>query len=198
MKEAGGNPKAAAARLHRVMLVDDEEGNLDLMRRALKGTCEVECFLSGVDALSALAAGSRFDLVISDQRMPGMDGTEFLGRVRQTLPHVMRIMVTAFTNSDAMLAAINRGEVHRYIVKPWTTPELLVEVRKTLEYYDLERDRAQLLQELARTTLGLRDLNVSLEKKIREGTREHEVTISELRAKEERFALAIRGANDGL
>ena len=183
---------------YRILLVDDEAANLQLLERALHRDFQTETFLSADAALTALDKGASFDLALVDQRMPGMLGIDFLSRVRKTHPRMMRLLLTAYTETEDLIAAINCGEVYRYIVKPWSPNSLHVEINQALKQYELEHQRDQLLEELARANNALRSTNVTLDEQVRSRTRKLADTIDTLHAVYERFALAIRGANDGL
>jgi response regulator RpfG family c-di-GMP phosphodiesterase len=89
------------------------------------------------------------DLVISDNRLPGMSGIEFLAKVRQTHSDTIRMLVTGYPDLESAVAAINKGQVYRYILKPWENEELRLLVRQALAYYDVMRDN-RVLTHLAR------------------------------------------------
>ena len=116
----------------RILVVDDERAGVDLLRRGLRGLGEVESAPSGDEGWDRLEA-SEFDLVISDQRMPGMTGVELLTRVARTRPHVGRILLTAYADISATIAAINEGRVHAYLSKPCSPEELRATAASVLE-----------------------------------------------------------------
>jgi DNA-binding NtrC family response regulator len=112
------------ASLPRVLCVDDEPGLLRSLRWLLRGQYEVAVADSGLDGLALLSA-EHFDVVISDQRMPGMTGTEFLERARKVSPRSIRLLLTGYSDYNAVLSSVNDSEVFRFISKPWDNQKLL-------------------------------------------------------------------------
>jgi DNA-binding NtrC family response regulator len=110
--------------LPKVLCVDDEPGLLRSLRWLLRGQYEVAVASSGIDGLALLSA-ENFDVVISDQRMPGMTGTEFLERARQVSPRSVRLLLTGYSDFNAVLSSVNDSEVFRFISKPWDNQKLL-------------------------------------------------------------------------
>lgn len=110
--------------LPKVLCVDDEPGLLRSLRWLLRGQYEVALAGSGADALALLSA-ENFDVVISDQRMPGMTGTELLARARQVSPRSIRLLLTGYSDFNAVLSSVNDSEVFRFISKPWDNQKLL-------------------------------------------------------------------------
>lgn len=137
------------ARRPRLLVVDDDKIILDLLRRTFGQAYEVEAAASGPEALEILAR-TRVDLMITDQKMPGMTGLELLAEARKGDPELTAILLTAYTDPEDMIAAINEGRIYRYIVKPWHTPDLILTVRHALEATALRRERDQLLGRLER------------------------------------------------
>lgn len=112
------------ASLPKVLCVDDEPGLLRSLRWLLRGQYDVAVAASGLDAL-ALMGAQNFDVVISDQRMPGMTGTEFLERARRVSPRSIRLLLTGYSDFNAVLSSVNESEVFRFISKPWDNQKLL-------------------------------------------------------------------------
>ncbi len=144
----------------RLMLVDDEVNILSSLRRALNampqgtfgGTLQVEVFHSPAQAL-ARAAEQAFDLVISDYRMPEMDGVEFLEKLREIQPNVARLILSGYADLKALVAAINRAEIFRFIAKPWDDHDLASSIRQALEHRQLITENAR-LADLVRVQQG--------------------------------------------
>ncbi|MBC3208114.1 response regulator [Pseudomonas sp. SWRI111] len=160
----------------KVLLVDDEESILNSLRRLLRGQpYDILLATSGAQALEILAQ-QPVDLVMSDARMPNMDGASLLAQVRQRWPATMRIMLTGYADPTAIIKAINDGQIHRYISKPWNDEELLVILRQSLEHQHSERER-QRLERLARVQNDqLKLLNSTLEKHVAARTAELQQT----------------------
>jgi DNA-binding response OmpR family regulator/signal transduction histidine kinase len=134
-------------RRHRILAVDDEPDVLDVLRRALEEQYQVFTATSGPEALEILRR-EEIDLLITDQRMPGMSGVQLMEEARRLRPMMVRIILTGYTEPRDMVDAINRGEVYRYLTKPFDLAELFFTVRNGLEAYDLRRDRERLLRDL--------------------------------------------------
>lgn len=155
-----------------VLLVDDEPSVLSALRRLLRPHgYRLQQATSGAEAL-ALLNEAPVDLIISDMRMPGMDGAQFLEASRDSAPQAVRILLTGYADIASTVQAINRGELHRYIQKPWDDQDILLIVRQALERQTLERRNRQLSQENARRNEELRQLNATLESRVQARTAE--------------------------
>jgi signal transduction histidine kinase len=117
----------------RILAVDDDPGNLVVLEELLAEDFEVVSTESPAEALR-LARETEFDMVISDQRMPGVTGVELLRQVRETYPRTVRVIISAYSDAPAMLDAINVGEVFRFILKPWEPEHVLSVVEMGLEH----------------------------------------------------------------
>jgi adenylate cyclase len=150
-----------------VLVVDDEPRVLDSLEALLAMEYRVVRAERADRALEILGR-EEVALVLSDQRMPGMTGTELLTRSLEVSPETVRVLLTAFTDADALMASINAASIYHFILKPWDPTELLHTVRRGVERYRLARERTALLRDLAAKN---RDL---------------ETTLSDLRAAQER------------
>ncbi len=138
----------------KMLVVDDEPDNLDLLYRTFRREFNVLRAESGLAALNVLAAEGEVAVIISDQRMPEMKGTEFLSRTVPQFPDTMRIILTGFTDVEDLVEAINSGQVYKYITKPWDPNELKIVVQRAAETYDLLKQRTEELRRAqAQTTL---------------------------------------------
>ncbi len=142
-----------------LLLVDDEPRVLDSLEALLAMEHRVLRAERGEDALSILAA-EPVALIISDQRMPGMPGTEFLAKSIRVSPDTVRILLTAFTDADALMESINAANIYQFVLKPWDPKGLLHTVRRGVERHRLTREREQLIRDLAAKN---RDLEAALE-----------------------------------
>ncbi|MBH2034765.1 MAG: response regulator [Pseudomonadales bacterium] len=159
-----------------VLLVDDEESILNSLRRLLRSQpYNVLLATSGAQALEILAQ-QPIDLVMSDARMPNMDGATLLAYVHLHYPHTTRIMLTGYADPSAIIKAINEGQIHRYISKPWHDEELLLTLRQSLAYQHSERERVRLVQETRDQNEQLKQLNATLEKHVASRTAELQQT----------------------
>lgn len=127
----------------KMLVVDDEPDNLDLLYRTFRRDFNVLRAESGIVALEILAAEGEVAVIISDQRMPEMKGTEFLSKTVPQFPDTMRIILTGFTDVEDLVEAINSGQVYKYITKPWDPTELKLVVQRAAETYDLLKQRTE-------------------------------------------------------
>lgn len=111
--------------LARILLVDDEVAIVDALRRQLRHSYSVTTAVSGADALQLMADEPAFALVVSDMRMPGMDGAAFLARVRERHPDTVRMLLTGQADMQAAISAINDGQIYRFLTKPCPTESLM-------------------------------------------------------------------------
>ncbi len=130
----------------KMLVVDDEPDNLDLLYRTFRREFQVLKAESGVRALELLAKEGEVAVIISDQRMPEMKGTEFLKKTLPQFPNTVRIILTGFTDIEDLVEAINSGQVYKYITKPWDPNELKAVVEKAAENYDILIQRMEELR----------------------------------------------------
>jgi response regulator RpfG family c-di-GMP phosphodiesterase len=158
-----------------ILCVDDEANILTSLRRmfSLIGY-NVTTAESGAQGLEILAKTS-FDVIISDMRMPGMDGAQFFESVRASWPEPVRILLTGNSEVSSAIAGVNQGEIYRFVTKPWVDEDLCATIKSALEYAQLRRERFELLE---RTRLH----NVQLEERINERTQDLSEANIKLRA----------------
>jgi response regulator RpfG family c-di-GMP phosphodiesterase len=171
-----------AAPLPKVLCVDDEPNILSSLRRLLRANgYQVLTADSGAAGLKILA-DEPVDVIISDMRMPEMNGAQFLAAARASWPDTMRLLLTGYSEIQAIQDAINGGEIYRYITKPWDDQEILRVLHDALERRQLVLDKARLEALTAQQNAQLRELNHGLEAKVEERTRllkvEHAATIA--------------------
>ena len=156
-----------------VLIVDDEPRVLDSLEALLAMDY---CVLRADEPKAALStlAETEVAVIVSDQRMPGMNGVEFLARSREVAPETVRILLTAFTDADALMTSINAAHVYHFLLKPWDPNELLHTVRRGVERYELTRERERLLRDLsarnADLETALRDLRTAQDGLVREAS----------------------------
>lgn len=132
---------------YKILLVDDEENNLMLLYRTLRGKYDIVKTTSPLDAIELMKT-QQFHLVLSDHKMPEMDGVDFLKYVYQTYPETVRILVTAYSDIAILIGAINEAKIYRYIKKPFNPAELELIVEAGLEYFQLKKDNELLINDL--------------------------------------------------
>ena len=145
-----------------VLYVDDEPENLRIFELGFKRDFSVITAQSGEQGLTLLAQRP-VAVVLSDQKMPGLTGVEFLARARDVDPKTIRMLITAYGDAETLGGAINEGSIYRYIAKPWRPEELRLAVRRAIEVYALDREREQLLRELTTLNRVARTINQELE-----------------------------------
>lgn len=134
---------------HTVLIVDDEENNLQLLKRTFRGKYNILTATNGVEALEIVNKhGSEISLIVSDQKMPIMEGTDFLKRVKDTNPQIVKILLTGHVDTDILVAAINDCELFQYILKPFEPEELKIAVENGIEKYSMANNNRVFYQEL--------------------------------------------------
>src|SRR5947207_2759923 len=150
-----------AARRHSILVIDDEPDVVESVRDLLRLDYRVLGATRAREGIGILAQEA-IDVVMTDQRMPEMSGVEFLHHVRETHPDAIRLLFTAHADVRAVVEAINRGSVYRYIAKPWDPDELQSIVRDAVERHDLIEERQRLLADLERSNADIRAANAAL------------------------------------
>jgi DNA-binding NtrC family response regulator len=128
---------------YKIMIVDDEPANLRLLERLFRNDYGVLTAESGAEALLLLHEHD-VALIITDQRMPDISGIELLKRTAAIRPHMVRIILTGYTDVESLVEAINSGQVYRYVTKPWNNDDLRLTVSRALEHYETNKARHEL------------------------------------------------------
>ena len=145
------NNFAVAQVQHTILLIDDDVHILNLLDLILSQHYQVICVHNGQEALNLInthASPQDIHLILTDQRMPEMLGTEFLAKVSTKLPKSKRLLMTAFQDISVVMAAINELDVYQVILKPFEQNELLLKVRRALECFETERQKEKLIDDL--------------------------------------------------
>ncbi len=168
----------AAERPLTLLFVDDEAGILSSLRRLFRpygyNILTAESGAAGLEVLGR----EEVDLVVSDMRMPTMDGAQFLRQVRARWPNAVRLLLTGYADMASTIDAINHGEIYRYISKPWDDEEIVRTVKDSLERKRLERENARLGELTRRQNEELKELNAGLEQKVAARTAEVKQTLA--------------------
>ncbi|MCG8634866.1 MAG: response regulator, partial [Desulfobacterales bacterium] len=163
---------------HRVLIIDDEA----VIGRAIKRILAKMEILSdyaesGEAGLERLEnTETQFSLIICDQRMPGMAGTQFLAKAKEMSPETIRFLVTGYSRMDTIIAAVNKGAVQHYIAKPWKHDEMVRAIRSGIAQYERHLENQQLFALAKRQNAKLYDLNCEL----METTKHHESELEKL------------------
>ena len=157
----------------KILCVDDEKNVLKaLLRLFMDEDYEILTAESGEEGLRILDDEAPVQLIISDYRMPGMNGVDFLKQVYERRPETIRIVLSGYADTGAIVAAINEGQIYKFIPKPWNDDDLKVTINKALETYFLARENRQLSDQLRKTNEELQILNSNLENLVDDRTAE--------------------------
>ena len=157
----------------RILCVDDEKNVLRAIERLfLDEDYEIITASSGKEGLEILEREPGIQLVISDYRMPEMHGVDFLKEVCERWPNTVRIVLSGYADTAAIVDAINEGQIYKFIPKPWNDDELKVTIANAIERYFLHKKNMQLTEELRRRNEELERINNSLEQLVEERTAE--------------------------
>ena len=139
----------------RVQIVDDEPNVLNSLRRILRSDkWQLECCSDPNEALEALQH-DEYAVIISDYKMPGLDGITYLRFARQRQPDAVRMVLTGQNDREAMLRAINQAEIHRFLLKPWDDYELVSAVQSAIALYSAKQENRRLFDQLRRQQRSL-------------------------------------------
>ncbi len=162
MNEAAETPEIPAT----ILFVDDEANILSSLKRLFRPFgYRIFTAEGGAQGLEILAQES-IDLVVSDMRMPEMNGAQFLEKVRERWPQTVRILLTGYAEIGATIDAINKGQIYRYVAKPWEDNDIALTVKHALQQKMLEREKQRLEVLTHRQNEELKDLNAHLEEKV--------------------------------
>lgn len=139
---------------YKLLIVDDEPANLRMLNRLFRDTYDVITAGSGPEALELL---NKHDIavIISDQRMPQMKGIDLLKRAAAVRPQTVRIVLTGYTDVSDLVEAINSGVIYKYITKPWVNTDLVLNIRRAIEYYETLKKQYLVTRENERLELRL-------------------------------------------
>ncbi|WP_144395140.1 HD domain-containing phosphohydrolase [Pleionea sediminis] len=155
-----------------ILCVDDEKNILSALRRTFRKTAHtIHLAESGAEGLKIIEEHP-INLVISDMRMPNMDGAEFLKTVREKHPHIHSVLLTGYSDLDSTIKAVNEGKISGYLSKPWDDTELIIKVDSILKVYFLEQERKRLIAVTHKQNKKLLELNEKLEDKVKARTAE--------------------------
>jgi len=131
-----------------VLYVDDELHNLNSFKAGFRRVFNVYTAESAMEGRKILETVEDIHVVITDQRMPVMTGIEFLESIIPDFPDPIRILLTGYADINAVIDAINRGQVYKYIQKPWMDEDLRINIEKAFEIYSLRKENRELTQQL--------------------------------------------------
>jgi DNA-binding NtrC family response regulator len=130
-----------------ILFVDDDQNLLDSFTRNLHKEFTIETAPGGKEGLAIIQLFGPFAVVISDMRMPGLDGAEFLARVRELSPHTVRMLLTGHNDLKRAIAAVNEGQIFHYLHKPCSKEEMVSAIRLGLAQYRANVEAAEIIKE---------------------------------------------------
>jgi FixJ family two-component response regulator len=155
-----------------LLLVDDEENITSALVRLLRQDgyriLRANSGQAGLDLLEKNEVG----VIISDQRMPGMTGVEFLSKVKEHYPETVRIVLSGYTELNSVTDAINRGSVYKFFTKPWEDDLLRANIKEAFQHYEMKMENVRLTRDLEDANDELQVINRELEQRVEEKTRE--------------------------
>lgn len=154
-----------------VLYVDDEQDNLDVFESTFWREYNLHLASSSKEAFSILQK-QKIHLIVTDQRMPEMTGVELLEKVVEKYPETQRMILTGYSDADAIVDSINKGKVFEFVAKPWKKENLKQSLNNALESYRLREENQLMLQQLQLSNKKLEDFNHNLEVKVEERTQE--------------------------
>ncbi|MCA9034180.1 MAG: response regulator [Planctomycetaceae bacterium] len=165
-----------------ILFVDDEQGVINACQRALRKSGFELLLTTSTDEALELARTRELTVVVSDQRMPGMEGTELLEQIRKIQPDTVRMILTGYADITATVDAINRGEVFRFLAKPWDDAQLVAVLNRAVDQYNLVMENRRLNALTKSQNDELKLLNNELEIRVLERTQQVTDLSSRLRA----------------
>lgn len=170
-----------------LLLLDDEQDIINSLKRVLRKDYNIVSFNDGPSALEHMREHP-IDIIISDMRMPVMNGAEFFTHAKDIQPHAIRILLTGYSDMETTIAAINDGGIYTYIGKPWENEELKLLLNKVSEHYLLKKQTRQLNEQLSDANERLTQFNQTLEQKVSDRT-------SALLQSKKKLSVALKSQN---
>lgn len=183
----------------KILFVDDEEINLLFFRRIFEDKYDIITAASGEEGLHCFQRTSDIGLVISDQRMPGISGIDMLSAMYDIDPDPIRILLTAHSQVDEIMDAINLGRIYQYILKPWDADDLERVIKRAREHYQLKKENISLTAELAEKNKNLELINEKVlltNKELAKDVQERKALQESLKESEERFRKFTQASQD--
>jgi len=136
MSPTNENIVPSSADFYTILVVDDDESILDLLKELLKNNGQFDCAITTTETAEEAEKElreRRYDLIITDQKLPGTNGTELLSEIKDKYPQTVRMLITGYSDLDIAKEAINKAEVHSFIEKPWDNKELIDKIYENLK-----------------------------------------------------------------
>jgi len=167
-RRLSGNLLAAPKAGRTLLLVDDEENILSSLRRLLRRDgYHIVCARSAAEGLYQLAE-SQVDVILSDQRMPGMTGVEFLRRAKDLYPNTVRMVLSGFTDLQSIIDAVNEGAIYRFLTKPWDDERIRAHILEAFQQKEMVDENRRLARQVEDANARLERLNQELQRSLEE------------------------------
>jgi len=177
------------------LIVDDEDSILNAFKRILADeNYDVHVANSGLEGLNKLRSATKpYSIIISDQRMPEMSGVQFFSKAKEIFPDAIRILLTGYADSDAIIEAINKGGVHLYFTKPWHEEEILLHIKQSLSKVEILAENKRLVELIREKNKELTELNKALEQKALEKTNDLLIQTEKLKESYQKSQIIMDG-----
>lgn len=182
-----------------LLLVDDEPNIISALRRALRTDGYSILTADSAEEGLRLLSEKTIHVILSDQRMPRMNGTDFLRKVKELHPKTIRLVLSGYTDLESVTSAINEGAIYKFLTKPWDDKLLRDNIRDAFEHYEMERENLRLTHELEHANTALFRLNQNLQHEVMLKTREIMHNINMLKISQEileHLPVAILGIDE--
>jgi response regulator RpfG family c-di-GMP phosphodiesterase len=165
-----------------LLLVDDEPNIVSALKRTLRRDGYSILTANSAEEGLNMLAGNKVGVIISDQRMPQMNGVDFLRKVKMLYPKTLRLVLSGYTELESVTRAINEGAIYKFLTKPWDDEQLRNNIREAFEYYEMEQENQRLSRELQQSNEELFKLNQTLEQQVMQKTYEivHNINMLEI------------------
>lgn len=178
----------------KILIVDDEKAILDSLYRFFKrrkwNALKANSGQEGIDILK----DESIDIIVSDMRMPEMDGATFLTKAKEISPTSIRILLTGYADMEAVIHAVNEAKIYNYLNKPWDDQILESVIHSAIDFKEKEDERLRLIDEIAKKNDELNTLNTSLEEKVKIRTEKLQVAIQKAQAANQKVSKNFREA----
>jgi putative nucleotidyltransferase with HDIG domain len=180
---------------HSILIVDDEDSILNAFKRILAdGDYEIHTASNGLEGLNKLHTANRpYSLIISDQRMPEMNGVQFFTQAKDIFPDAVRILLTGYADTAAVIDAINKGGVHLYFTKPLHEEELLLHIKQSFSKVEILQENKRLIELIKKKNDELLELNKTLEKRTKDKTDDLLTQTEKLKASYKKSQIILDG-----